>query len=61
MAVDKGRPMPGAAVLGGGLKCAQAGLGIGAVDLGKMKVGEVGHQLEMFPPGVFTSTGTLMA
>ena len=40
----KAGPMAGAAVRGRLLKGAQAGHGIGAVDLGKVEVGEVGHQ-----------------
>ena len=43
------------------LEGAQAGLGVGAVDLLKVEIGKVRHQREMLPPGVFTSTGTLMA
>ena len=45
VAVHKRRPKAGAAVLRGSLKGAQADLRIGAVDLGKVEVGEVGHQL----------------
>ena len=45
VAVDKGRPEAGAAVGRSSLKGAQAGLRIGAVHLGKVEVGEVGHQL----------------
>jgi hypothetical protein len=44
VAVDKGRAEAGAAVGHGGLKGVEAGLGIGAVHLGKVEVGEVGHQ-----------------
>ncbi len=45
VAVDKGRPKPGAAVGRSSLESEQAGLGIGAVHLSKVEVGEVGHQL----------------
>ncbi len=44
MAVDKRRPLARAAMRRGGLKGAQAGLRVGAVHLGKVEVGEVGHQ-----------------
>jgi hypothetical protein len=43
------------------LKRAQAGLGSVPSTSAKWKLGKVGHQREMLPPGVFTSTGTLMA
>ncbi len=44
VAVDQGRSVAGAAVGHGGLEGVQAGHGIGAVDLGKVEVGEVGDQ-----------------
>ena len=44
MPVHKCRPMPGAAMLRGRLECAQARLGIGSVNLGKMEVGKIRHQ-----------------
>ena len=40
----KAGPRPARQWRGRSLKGAQAGLGIGAVDLGKVEVGEVGHQ-----------------
>ena len=44
VAVDEGGALAGAAVAGRILEGAQAGLGVGAVDLLEMEVGEVGHQ-----------------
>ena len=44
VAVDKGRPQAGAAVGHGALKGLTTCLRIGAVHLGKVEVGEVGHQ-----------------
>ncbi len=44
VAVNKGRSEAGAAVRYRGLEGAQAGFGIGAIHLGKVEVGEVGHQ-----------------
>ena len=44
MPVHKCRPEARPAMLRRGLECPQAGFGIGAVDLGKMEVGEIGHQ-----------------
>ena len=49
MAVHKSRAQSGAAVRRRGLKCAQAGHRIGAVHLGKVEVGEVGHQPRDIP------------
>ena len=45
VAVDKGRPKPGAAVGRSSLESEQAGLGIGAVYLGKIEIREVGDKL----------------
>jgi len=42
MAVDEGGTVTGAAMGGGGLKSAEAGFGIGAIDFSKAEVGEVG-------------------
>jgi len=61
VAMHKGRPLAGAAVCHGGLKGQEAGLRIGAVHFGKVEVRKVGHQTEMLPPGILTSTGVLMA
>ena len=44
MAMNERRSTPRAAVLRRRLKGAQARLGIGAVNLGKMEIGKVGHQ-----------------
>ncbi len=44
VAVNKGRPQPGAAVGHSGLKGPETGLRIGAVHLGKIKIRMVGHQ-----------------
>ena len=44
MAMHKGGPVAGAAVLRRGLESAQADLGIGSIDLRKMEVGKVGDE-----------------
>ena len=42
--MHKRRSEARAAVFRGGLKCAQADFGIGAVNLGEMEIGEVCHE-----------------
>ncbi len=44
VAVDERGALAGAAVRGGGLEGAIAGFGVGAVDFGKVEVGEVGDE-----------------
>jgi hypothetical protein len=59
--MDERGAVAGTDVLDGGLERRIAGERIGAVDLGKMKIGKPRTSLLMLPPAVPTSTGTEMA
>ena len=62
MRMDEGWACSSPAVARSTLECGIAGHGIGTVDFFEMEVGESGNQARnVFPPAVWTSTGTEIA